>query len=218
MSSPNAIAGPRSPLRIAANRRNALKSTGPRTAAGKRRVALNARRRDLCSEELECELQARGEDPRQFRRLHRDLIGIFRPKDRAAVEAVEQMARTWWEKARRIRNWVGAGQPQSDELDARLEKLLMLLVYEERQRHRWWRHRLAAVLGRPLGSPADVRQRIEARLLLFGAKPGQRTYPREMLWKQLRRQFMSVFASTLAELSEQRGWTTLGNWKIEIGN
>jgi len=203
MSSPNAGAGARSPLRIAANRRNALKSTGPRTLAGKRRVALNARRRDLCSEQQERELRARGEDPREFRRLHRDLIGIFRPKDRSAAEAVEQMARTWWEKARRIRNWVGAGQPRSDELDERLEKLLMLLVYGERQRHRWWRHRLAAVLGQPLGSAADVRRRIEARLLLFGAKPGQRTYPREMLWKELRRQFISVFASTLAESSDQ---------------
>ncbi len=37
--------------RLAANRRNALKSTGPRTAAGKRRAALNAPSRDLCPQE-----------------------------------------------------------------------------------------------------------------------------------------------------------------------
>ncbi len=43
---------PLTSLRIAANRRKALKSTGPRTPAGKRRVALNARNRDLCPEEL----------------------------------------------------------------------------------------------------------------------------------------------------------------------
>ncbi len=36
------------PARLAANRRNALKSTGPKTAAGKRRSALNARSRNLC--------------------------------------------------------------------------------------------------------------------------------------------------------------------------
>ena len=60
MSSPNAIAGTASALRIAANRRNALKSTGPRAAAGKRRVALNARRRDLRSEQAERQLRARG--------------------------------------------------------------------------------------------------------------------------------------------------------------
>ena len=60
ISSPNTIAGAAGPLRIAANRRNALKSTGPRIAAGKRRVALNARRRDLRSEQAEQQVPARG--------------------------------------------------------------------------------------------------------------------------------------------------------------
>ena len=55
-----------SPLKIAANRRNALKSTGPKTAAGKRRVALNTRSRDLVPEELERQLLARGEGPAGF--------------------------------------------------------------------------------------------------------------------------------------------------------
>jgi hypothetical protein len=191
----NEITGAASPLRIAANRRNALKSTGPRTAAGKRRVALNARRHGLCPEELERQLRARGEDPQEFYRLHRDLVAIFHPNDPSAVTTVEQMARTWWEKARRVRNWVAAGHPRTEELDAHLEKLLVLLVYGERNRHRWWRHRLAAVLGQRLGSPADVRQKIEARLLLFGAKPGQRKYPREPPRKHLREQFLAVFAS-----------------------
>ena len=67
------------PARLAANRRNAQKSTGPRTAAGKRRVALNRRSRGLIPEELERQLVARGEDPREFRRLHRALIAIFHP-------------------------------------------------------------------------------------------------------------------------------------------
>jgi hypothetical protein len=39
-------------LRMLANRRNALKSTGPRTVAGKRRAALNSRK-DPYSEDLE---------------------------------------------------------------------------------------------------------------------------------------------------------------------
>ena len=62
-----------SPARLAANRRNAQKSTGPKTKAGKRRVALNARRRGLAPPEIEWQLLARGEDPRDFRRLHRDV-------------------------------------------------------------------------------------------------------------------------------------------------
>ncbi len=97
--------------KLAANRRNAQKSTGPRTRAGKRRVALNARSRDLCPQELERELRARGEDSGEFRRLHRDLISIFRPQDVAGVGAVEWLARTWWEKARRIRRPGARGGP-----------------------------------------------------------------------------------------------------------
>ncbi len=203
MSSHHPRTGASSPLRIAANRRNALKSTGPRTAAGKRRVALNARRRGLCSEELERQLRARGEDPREFCRLHRDLIAIFHPKDHAAVEAVELMARTWWEKARRVRNWVAAGQPRADDLDARLERLLTFFAHVEAKRHRWWVHRLAAVLGRPLGSPPDVRRKIEARLLLFGAKPGKRNYPRQAPREQLHQEFVEAFGPTQAQEAKQ---------------
>ena len=84
-----------------------------------------------------------------------------------------------------MRNWATASRPETDELDVRLEQLLLFLVYGERQRHGWWRHRLAAGLGRPLGSPTDVRQKIETGLLLYGAKPGRRTYPRETPMKEL---------------------------------
>jgi hypothetical protein len=166
---------PASPLRIAANRRNALRSTGPKTAAGKRRVALNTRSRNLIPEELERQLLARREDPRDFRRLHRDLIALFHPEDRVGVEALLHMALKWWEKARRIRNWVASGPAAVDDLDKQLEEWLQLLVYIQRQCHEWWQHRLVAVLG-PVGGPADVRRKIEARLFLFGAKPGQRKY------------------------------------------
>ena len=68
-----------SAARLAANRRNARKSTGPKTKAGKRRVALNARRLDFAPPEIEQQLRARGEDPRDFRRLHRDVADLFPP-------------------------------------------------------------------------------------------------------------------------------------------
>ena len=77
----------------------------------------------------------------------------------------------WPAADRRVRHAVG--------------KLAPLPGYGERQRHVWWRHRLAAGLGRPLGSPTDVRQKIETGLLLYGAKPGRRTYPRETPMKEL---------------------------------
>jgi len=51
-----------SAARLAANG-NAQKSTGPKTEAGERRVALNARRRGLAPPEIEQQLRAHGEDP-----------------------------------------------------------------------------------------------------------------------------------------------------------
>lgn len=95
--------------RVAANRRNALKSTGPRTFASKYRSALNLQSRSLVPEALERELRARGEDPREFCRLQRDLAAIFHPRDPAVSAAMTMLARAWWQKARRIRRWVGAG-------------------------------------------------------------------------------------------------------------
>ncbi len=181
------------PARLAANRRNALKSTGPKTAAGKRRVALNALSRDLCPQELERQLRARGEDPREFRRLRRDLIAIFQPREEPAGRAVEWLARTWWEKARWIRQWVAAGPARSPDLDVRLEELLRFLVHVQRQRHEWWHHRLVSVLGRPLGSPAEVRHRIESRLFIFGARPGRRNYPQESPPERLLAEFEAAF-------------------------
>jgi len=164
--------------RLAANRRNALKSTGPKTAAGKRRVSLNTLRAGLCSPELERELRARGEEPRDFRRMHRDLIALFRPGNQGEKDGVEAMALAWWKKARRIRGWVGAGEPKCDDLDNLLEALIHLLVLTQRADHRWWKARLSAVLGPGLSSPKEVRLRIERRLLAFGGRPGRRSYGR----------------------------------------
>jgi hypothetical protein len=164
-------------LRTLANRRNALKSTGPKTAAGKRRAALNSRK-DTYSEDLERQFRARGEDPRDFRRLHRDLVALFQPRDAPDKSAVELLARTWWEKARRIRDWVAAGPARCDDQDRLIEELLLFVVNVQRHQHQQWRVRLAAVLGQPIGSPADVRCKIEARLHLFGAKRSARKYPR----------------------------------------
>ncbi len=84
---------PLSPARLAANRRNAKKSTGPKTKAGKRRAALNARRLGLAPPEIERQLQARVEDPRDFRRLHLDVAARFQPHDVAGNQAPDHRRR-----------------------------------------------------------------------------------------------------------------------------
>lgn len=162
--------------RIAANRQNARKSTGPRTRAGKYRSALNLPWRRLVPEDVERELRARGEDPREFCRLQRELMAIFHPQVPAACAAVTMLASAWWQKARRIRQWVGSGAPQCPELDARIEALLVLVVSELRASHQPWKRRLADAVGGPVGSPPEVRRQIEGQLRLFGGQPASRRY------------------------------------------
>jgi hypothetical protein len=70
--------------------------TGPRTARGKRRSALNRLKRGLCPGWVEQQLHARGENPEDFRQLHRDLMGHLRPDDARSRVIVETLAETWW--------------------------------------------------------------------------------------------------------------------------
>jgi len=156
---------------LESNRRNAQKSTGPRSKTGKYRSALNAENRRLLPEAVERDLRARGEDPREFLRLHRDLVGIFHPFHPDIAKAVAMLASAWWQKARRIRQWVGAGAARSPELDARIEALLVVVVTQLQKHHGPWHRRLMASVGQPIGPPREVRSKIERRLALFGAKP-----------------------------------------------
>ena len=78
---------------------------------------------------------ARREDPRDFRRLHRDLIAISHLEERNGCEAVLLMAQchslrsgqAWWEKARRIRSSAAACPAVADDLDRSLERSLEFL-------------------------------------------------------------------------------------------
>ncbi|MGO9271601.1 MAG: hypothetical protein ACLQOO_15285 [Terriglobia bacterium] len=62
-------------------RRNAQKFSGAKTKAGKRRVAPSVAPPRRAFPEIERKLQARGEDPRDFRCLHRDVATLFHPQD-----------------------------------------------------------------------------------------------------------------------------------------
>jgi hypothetical protein len=73
---------------------------------------------------------------------------------------------------------VAAGPARCDDQDRLIEELLLFVVNVQRHQHQPWRVRLGAVLGQPIGSPADVRCKIEARLHLFGAMRSARKYPR----------------------------------------
>jgi hypothetical protein len=111
---------------IAANRRNAQKSTGPQTEAGKARSSKNAVRygiyADLLAPADACSLR--------FRALLRGLVHEHSPLDPAQRELVESMAAARW---RILQLWLGSG-PRIDGATTRsLEVLLRAESSLERQ-------------------------------------------------------------------------------------
>lgn len=145
-------------------------STGPRTAAGKRRSSLNRLKKGLCPPWVMRDLMVRREDPEAFRRLHRELIAWLAPVDARTGVIVETLAEVWWEKLRRKRNWVGAGLPDTGDIDSRIDDLIQRFVHGVRLRHRKWRYRMEQSLGADLYGPAVVRARLEGRLVALGGK------------------------------------------------
>jgi len=81
---------------IAANRRNARLSTGPRTAAGKARSSLNALRHGLRARSAILP----GESRPVFRRLFRSLRAHLQPSGPLQELLVEQMAIAYWKLSR----------------------------------------------------------------------------------------------------------------------
>ena len=81
-----------SPKKLRANRRNARKSTGPRSVAGKERAAQNAIRHGAFCEKIVLD----GEDAMRFKKIRRDCIGRLRPQDALELSFVERVAEGNW--------------------------------------------------------------------------------------------------------------------------
>ncbi len=84
---------------IKANRENAKKSTGPRTAEGKERVSLNALKHGLLAQDAVLP----SEDPAEFDRQLRDLEHDLRPENSLEFELVRQIADAQWRMRRLVR-------------------------------------------------------------------------------------------------------------------
>lgn len=82
---------------IAANRRNAAKSTGPKTVKGKQVAQMNALKHGLRAEQV----VIFGEDPAAFEALRDDLYAHFQPSDPVEEGLVEQVAACRW-RLRRV--------------------------------------------------------------------------------------------------------------------
>ena len=80
------------PAQIAANRLNALKSTGPRTAEGRAASSLNALKSGLDAESQFLP----GESPEQFAALRTSYYELYRPTTPGQRFYVDQMVRNEW--------------------------------------------------------------------------------------------------------------------------
>ena len=80
---------PISEKRLAANRANAARSTGPRTPEGKARSAQNARKHGFAGSSYAV---IRLEDVESVARLRADLIAVYQPVNSQELFAIERMA------------------------------------------------------------------------------------------------------------------------------
>jgi hypothetical protein len=90
------------PRQLESRRENAQKSTGPRTEAGKRRVALNALKygRYTGPHSMEQSMLLLGEDPHEFHAFRESLIASRQPADAVEQMLLEDIAMLAWKKRR----------------------------------------------------------------------------------------------------------------------
>jgi hypothetical protein len=94
---------PVSERRIQANRQNALRSTGPRTASGKRNVSRNAIKHGILAREVVITAGDGKESLKEFHDLAEKLCELYEPVGVVEESLVQTIATCWWRKARVIR-------------------------------------------------------------------------------------------------------------------
>jgi len=93
---------------VAANRENALKSTGPRTEAGKAVAKRNALKYGVYSNDLILRHGLIREDPDQFEQLHQSLVDDLNPEGAMESILVEKIAVSLWRLRRVLRAELGS--------------------------------------------------------------------------------------------------------------
>jgi len=97
---------------INANRQNAQKSTGPRTAEGKAAVSQNAVKHGLFTDSL-----IRGENPAVYEAFHDEMLADLAPAGAVETMLAERVISLWW----RLRR---AERMQNQALDDMMEKCI----------------------------------------------------------------------------------------------
>ncbi|MFH1374539.1 MAG: hypothetical protein ABII79_12165 [bacterium] len=96
-----------SPKQLEANRRNAPRSTGPRTPAGKSRVKFNALKHGLLAKSVILPIRSRSEKRSHFDALLAQLIDELKPVGILEDMLVEKIAVSYWRLRRALRAEAG---------------------------------------------------------------------------------------------------------------
>ncbi|UCC30692.1 MAG: hypothetical protein JSU86_00140 [Phycisphaerales bacterium] len=102
---------------LKANRRNALKSTGPRTPEGKERSSRNALKHGLLAREVVIRDGDGAENPAEFDALYERFVDELQPVGVLEEALVERIAVSHWRLRRALRFEVGAVRQLLDEAD-----------------------------------------------------------------------------------------------------
>ncbi len=151
-----------SPRKIAANRQNAQRSTGPRTPEGKRRVRWNALQHGVLAAQVLLDPGESPESLEQFRRLLAQLRRDRRPRGALENMLVEKIAVCHWRLGRLLRSEAGTIRSGLDAAERRrqrnqerdLESTLaaaaagQATAHQELQQTSWGLNLLLSLLGR----------------------------------------------------------------------
>ena len=107
---------PASERKILANRRNALRSTGPKTGRGKRTVSRNAIKLGFLAREVVITAGDGEESLEEFHALGKDLWECYEPVGAVEEALVQSIAASLWRKARVIRAENGEIRKRLDTL------------------------------------------------------------------------------------------------------
>lgn len=152
--------------RIDANRRNALKSTGPRTPEGKLASRLNAIKHGIFAKEIIASAEAVGDSPKDIERHIAYLVKTFKPvgrEQRLAVEAIAviriRLARILRAEAAEIER----SEEECDEIEGIGSK-----IYEKTKDAAALRHELREVrcIGGSLPPPRSLEHIIRYETML----------------------------------------------------
>jgi len=105
------------PRALEARRKNAEKSTGPRTPEGKRRVALSFSHLVAPGRSLRHSMRVLGESPRHFKRLLAELVASHQPATPSELMLVEDLAGLRWQRRRCERARAGRLAWQREQIE-----------------------------------------------------------------------------------------------------